>query len=156
MQKLMTKTEIMKLVASGKVHECFDHSIEGTFDVTAMREWAEDNAVVMLCPISDVLSFILTNRVFEMERAFDLDENSWANDPAMCVVLERNGQEEHLLIDGIHRIIRRHHAGLELFKCYMVPESKVVRPDMTQWQHGTERGIDWGDDVVDGQIVKRT
>jgi hypothetical protein len=38
----------------------------------------------------------------------------------------------------------------------MVPESKIIRPDMTQWQHGTELGIDWGDDVVDGQIVKRT
>lgn len=153
--KLMTKTEIMKLIAKSQIHESFDHSIEGRFDITEMRQRAKGTFVFDV-PIDSVLAFIRANRVFETQRIFDLDENSWKNDPAMCVVYHRGGSDEHLLIDGVHRIMRRHHEGLKDFQCYFVDEKDIVRPDTSQWQEGVKRGFDWGAEVVvDGKIVKR-
>lgn len=155
-EKVMTKTEIMKLIAANRIHESFDHSVEGLFDITEMRQRAK-GTVPFTVPIHSVLSFILTDRVFEMQRVFDLDEDSWKNDPAMCVVYDRGGFTEHLLVDGIHRIMRRHHEGLEDFQCYLVNEKDIIRPDMSKWQQGVERGFDWGSEVVvDGKIVKRS
>lgn len=153
----MTKTEIMKLIAKGQIHESFEHSTEGLFDITEMRQaCATSGSRPFEVPIASVLPFILTNRVFEMQRVFDLDENSWKNDPAMCVLYDRGGSAEHLLVDGVHRIMRRHHAGLTDFHCYFVDEKDIVRPDMRKWQDGVKRGLDWGSEVVvDGKIVKR-
>jgi len=153
----MSKTEVMELVRWGSVHESFEHEYEGRFDITAMRMWAPNiKGEVYQLPIDQVLTFILLNRVIDVQRVRDLDEESWRNDPAMAVQMVRDGVTEHLLIDGVHRIMRRHQEGLQTFLCHVIDEKHVVRPDLKEWQPGVERGIDWGDDVVGGKIVPRS
>lgn len=156
MQRLMTKSEIMKLVASGAIHETFDHSTEGKFDVTAMRKAAQESKLPTLrVRIADVYAAICQDRVIDQARIDELDARSWKADPAMVVVFNEAGQTSHLLIDGIHRILRRHKEGEFLFRAWFIDEANVIRPDMTQWVEGVERGIDWGDKIEDGKIVKR-
>lgn len=157
MQKLMTKTEVMKLVAEGGVHETFDHSTEGKFDVTSMRRYAiKAQLPTLQVRIADVYSHILRDRVIDQQRVLDLDENSWKHDPAMVIVFSKgDGTKSHLLIDGVHRILRRHVEGEFLFTAWFIDEASAIRPDMKHWIEGVERGIDWGDKVEDGKIIKR-
>jgi hypothetical protein len=153
---IMSKTEVMKLVSWGRVHESFEHEHEGRFDVTAIRMLSPQiKGEVHELPIHDVLAFILINRVLDVQRVRDLDAESWRNDPAIAIQMVRDGITEHLLIDGVHRIMRRHQEGLQTFRCYVIDEKHAIRPDLNKWQPGVERGIDWGDAVVDGKIVKR-
>jgi hypothetical protein len=144
---LMSKTEVMKLVKWGRVHESFEHEHEGRFDITAMRMLPPQiRGKVYELPIHEVLAFILINRVLDVQRVRDLDVESWRNDPAIAIQMIR---------DGVHRIMRRHQEGLQTFLCYVIDEKHAIRPDLNEWQPGVERGIDWGDELVDGKIVKR-
>lgn len=153
---LMTKTQMMNLVAQGRVHESFEHSIEGLFDVTAMRLNCQDLKIEPFrIEIKDVLDFIRESRVIDQARIMELPDAAWRNDPAMCVVYRRGDEVEHMLIDGVHRILRRHKEGFTQFYCWFVEERDIVRPNLEDWQRGVERGIDWGDVIVDGKIVKR-
>lgn len=152
----MSKTEVMKLVSWGRVHESFEHEHEGRFDVTAMRMLSPQiMGEAYELPIDQVLTFILLNRVLDVQRVRDLGAESWRNDPAIAIQMVRDGVTEHLLIDGVHRIMRRHQEGLQTFRCYIIDEKYVIRPDPKEWQRGVEQGIDWGDELVDGKIVKR-
>lgn len=151
----MTKTEIMALIEKGSVHERFTHSIEGEFDITAMREWASKNVKPVRVPISEVIEFVTTSRVMDVERVRTLTTWSWRIDPALAVEYVNDGKTEHLLVDGTHRIMRRHLEGQTEFPCWIVPESAIVRPNMDEWCNGEERGLDWGDELIDGKIVKR-
>lgn len=157
MPDLMTKTALMKLVAAGSVHEAFEHSIDGSFDITAMRAWAQTHRVAAVSfAIGDAVDHLRTDRVVDEQRIAELDENSWRNDPAMVVLFDNeDGSVSHLLIDGTHRILRRHKEGLTDFLCYLIPSANVIRPDNKEWVRGVDRGIDWGDDVVGDKIVKR-
>lgn len=153
---LMSKTELMKMVVEGKVHESFEHSVDGIFDVTAMREQAVKNkAPIVTFTIADVVDHVRADRVVDEERIGNLPEASWRSDPAMVVLFDQGDNVYHLLIDGSHRILRRHREGLFNFPCYLIPSSEIIRPDPEQWVRGEERGLVWGDAIVDGKIVKR-
>jgi hypothetical protein len=149
----ITKTQLMELVVQRRVHESFEHSINGVFDVTLMREQARRlNTEIVLFSIADALTFVQEQRVTDEERILNLEEESWRNDPAMAIHFEDDNQ--HLLIDGSHRILRRHREGLTDFLCYLVPSREIIRPDPREWARGSEMGIDWGAPIVDGVIMK--
>jgi hypothetical protein len=154
---LLTKTEVMKLVVQHKLHETFEHSTEGRFDVTAMRVYAQSMKLpTQRVRIMDVLSDLRTQRVISQERILQLDMWSWLHDPAMVIVYQDStGKPAHLLVDGTHRILRRHQERCTFFSAWFIDIKDAIRPDMQQWVPAVERGIDWGDAVVDGKIVKR-
>lgn len=153
MERLMTKTEVMNLVASGKVHETFDHSTCGKFDVTAMRAYAMSRHLPTLrVRIADVYAELCRDRVIDQARVDELDEASWKDDPAMVIILEEGS---HLLIDGTHRILRRHKEGQFLFRAWFIEERFAIRVDPTEWIEGVHRGIDWGDKIEGNKIIKR-
>lgn len=148
----MTKTEIMALVKEGTVHESFEHETDGMFDVTAMRTMCIVSGLqVFQCPIAPIIDAIFRDRVFDEARVSELPYYSWQTDPALVIQYD-NG--ENLLIDGTHRIIRRHREGLLFCLAYLIPEADIIRPS-AEFQRGEERGIDWGDQIVDGKIVRR-
>ncbi|KVR21689.1 hypothetical protein WK13_34695 [Burkholderia ubonensis] len=148
---LMKKNDLMKLVESGRCREVFSHTLDGQFDVTAMREWARKHVEPVLTPIEPMLAF-MRDRVLEDERVMALTYAQWHDDPALAVRYEDG---VHLLIDGHHRIERRRREGLTTALIVVVPYANVVRPDMHLWWKNP--ALDWGDAIgPDGRIVKRT
>jgi hypothetical protein len=148
----LTNTQMMSLVASGDISESFTHPTEGVFDITKMREYARANCEVQQLPIEYVIDFVMNTRVFEPQRIIDLSTHSWMEDPALFVSYVENNTVSKLLIDGTHRIIRRHREGLRTFLFYELLEDEIIRPDPT-----TTGILDnaWGDPIVDGQIIRR-
>jgi hypothetical protein len=148
----MTKTEVMALIKQGAVHESFEHETDGIFDVTAMRALTSSEGLQIYdAPIAPIIEAILRDRVYDEQRVSELSDHSWKEDPCLAVHY-RDGSD--LLIDGTHRIIRRWREGLSLFPVYILSEAQIIRPS-DEFQRGEERGIDWGDQVVDGKIVRR-
>lgn len=150
---LVSKTEIMQRVVAGRSHECFQHSDEGFFDITLMREWAIANKKWVLVLLSDIVPHILETRDIDESRIAELDEKSWKTDPGLAVIYDRPGQAiEHLMIDGHHRALRRQREGLEVMKFYMIPEAAIIRPHpgMILNPH-----FDWGKIIKDGKLVDR-
>lgn len=153
---IMTKTELMALVAAGKIHESFEHSEEGHFDVTAMREWARAHAApIVSFSMEGIIEPLRAGRVVDEERVKTLHLNSVLNDPSMIVTYEKDGVTSHLVIDGTHRILRRHKLGMKNFPAYLIHSDDIIRPDTTQFVRGVDRGIDWGDGVEGDKIIKR-
>jgi hypothetical protein len=153
---LMTKTQLMDLVAAGKIHESFEHSDEGHFDVTSMRQWAAANkAPIVSFSLAGMVEPLRAGRVVDEERVANLPLNSVLNDPAMVVVYNEEGQSRHLVIDGTHRILRRAKLGLRTFPAYLIDSIDIIRPDTTKFVRGVDRGLDWGDGVEGDKIVKR-
>lgn len=150
--KLISKSSLMSKVIAGQARECFEHSEEGIFDITAMREWAAANTKPVWVLLSDIVPFIRTNRVTELERTISLPDSSWQNDPGMFILLGPSGEETHLMIDGHHRALRREMQGEKHMLCYVVPMADAKRPS-AGWYTNTQ--TDWGDELVDGKIVKR-
>lgn len=150
--KLISKSELMCRVIEGGARECFEHSECGTFDVTAMREWAAANLQPVSVRLSDINPFIRTNRVTEEKRVMGLPEDSWKHDPGMFLLLGEGDDITHLMIDGHHRALRREIEGETCMLCYVVPTAEAKRPQ-EGWFKDTH--ADWGDNFVDGKIVKR-
>lgn len=146
-----TKTQMMSLVASGDISESFTHETEGNFDITKMREYARANCEVQQLPIEYVIDFVMNTRVFEPQRVIDLSTDSWMEDPALFVAYVESNNVSKLLIDGAHRIIRRHREGLKTFLFYELLEDEIIRPDPASL---TLPNV-WGDPIVDGQIIRR-
>jgi hypothetical protein len=150
---LISKSELMLPVFRGEAHECFEHSELGIFDVTMTRAWAENNAEVMVVDLSDIVPFILTNRVTEPSRVMQLSEASWRSDPGLILYTEEpNGSHEHVVIDGHHRALRRNAEGETTMGFYVLPLNRAVRPSYG-WTK--QSNVDWGDEIIDGKIVKR-
>lgn len=174
---LMTKTEIMAHVAAGEIHETFDHETEGSFDITMMRKLAHaawtaslqanlklaGSGQPLVKPDVELRRFhmqgmeaaIRASRVIDETRIMQLDDYSWRNDPALVVEYVTDGTEYQLIIDGTHRILRRSKEGKSTFDAYVFTTNQIIRPDMNKFVQGVKRGYDWGDDVVDGKIIKR-
>lgn len=156
MMQLIAKEKLMKLVAAGHLHETFEHSVEGHFDITAMRAWAAANCQILHANVAMVLEHAKTSRVWEQERVDSMDARSYTYDPALFVQYIRPEGETHLMIDGVHRLIRRAQEGQENFPFYLIPEANIIRPDLTLFARTDEIfGVDWGDDLVNGEIIKR-
>lgn len=154
MKLLMSKSDNMKLISAGRVHETFEHSEQGLIDVTVLRQQCKDGkfgAPYDVC-LDQVVPFIHQSRVFEMERVKELDEESWRNDPGIFVILYERCGISHMMIDGTHRALRRRLEGLDGMLFYMIPQEHIVRPEP-----GFMQLTDWGDSVLQGnKIVKRS
>jgi hypothetical protein len=163
----LTKSQIMALVQrnadSGALHECFtyypDDGPVTVFDVTAMRTWAKANpslAPVEHVRISDVIGKLLTDRVIDVNRVRDLPKESWEHDPAMVLVYGAGtATMHHLLIDGTHRIVRRFGERRHDFATYMIDVKHAIYPNYNEYVDGHKIGLDWGDKIIDGKIIKR-
>lgn len=152
----MTKNEIAALVAQGKGRECFEHSTEGIFDITALREMIAARKVPFTehtVALADIVPHILASREVCEERIGSLSEASWKYH--QIIFLECPGAEgvTHLMVDGHHRAIRRHREGLTTVQAFMVPLAHAPRPN-PGW--GKVPWANWGvKDIIDGKLVSR-
>ena len=150
--KLISKSELMSRVIQGHARECFEHSEQGIFDITAMREWAKMNTKPVWVLLSDINPFIRTNRVTELERVNNLPRESWESDPGMFILIGSPPDETHVMVDGHHRALRREMQGEKRMLCYVVPIAEAKRPQPGWYK---DIRVNWGDDIVNGAIVKR-
>lgn|SRR5512141_1606796 len=146
--ELVSKTEIMRRVAAGQGIEAFSHETEGNFNVTAMRQWAQENRLLpVLAPLDEgFVEFIRTQRDIDLKRVAELNPLQIALDPAMALLLETG---EHLLVDGSHRILRRWDMGMRDFPVWVIPIALAIRIDTVK-----EGAVSWGKwRIVDGKVV---
>lgn len=150
---LLTKTETMKLISAGRIHENFEHSEQGLIDVTAMREQCKAGKFgpPLEIGLDQIIPFIHEHRVFELDRVKELDAESWQHDPGIFVIVYERCGISHLMIDGTHRALRRRLEGLDMMLFYMIPQEHIIRP-----APGFVQLTDWGDSILQGgKIVKR-
>lgn len=155
----VSKTRLMNYVIAGRMRECFSHSDQGEFDVTAQRAWCEQNALdeakcqVINVGLEQIIPWLAEHRVVEDQRAAELPETSWLLDPGIFIhyVDIEAGTESHLMIDGHHRALRRHREGKDNMLFYLVPSKFIIRPSK-DWIPNP--WFDWGDKMVDGKIIK--
>lgn len=131
----MNKTEVMHFLKGTGASEIFDHSIVGQFDITATvriaiqhPEWLHN------LRIADILPFVEQYSI-DRKHAAQLPFDIW-NSSAVIVI---ETDSKHYLIDGIHRIIRRHNEGEELVVACIMPIELAVRP---KWKTGQVK-VDW-------------
>lgn len=160
MTKLYTKTSIMNFVAEGKLKETFDHSTQGKFAITDMRVFAlkEKLKTETFNITKELYEHIFSSRVVEAQRVFELSFDSWKNDPILIVEYPPEKGETnstHLIIDGTHRIVRRVVEKIYTFEAFVFTPAQIIRPDMTIMKDTRDYGLDWGDDMKDGKIIKR-
>jgi len=163
MKQLLTKTQLMSLVAEGRVHECFTHSTEGTFDITAMRAQAlkTHREIHKIDIAPHITEFLLSNHVWDDERVrYWIGSPLYEWEPAILVLYPGN---HHIVADGVHRLIARARMEKEIqgtpgYPVFSAPfwvfeKEEIIRPG-PEWVDNPL--YDWGDDVVDGKIVRRT
>lgn len=149
----MTKNELMAIVASGAARECFTHSVLGHFDVSATRGHCLIHGKLRNVELAALIEHIIKNRVFEEERVISLPASSWQADPGIILVCpEPKDQFSHCIMDGTHRALRRHREGKETMQFYIIPLHEAVRLGDCDVVLTNV----WGDDLVDGKIVKRS
>lgn len=151
----MKKSQLMALVATGRMHEAFTHTIYGTFDVTVMREATKSGvAERVLVPLYEINPFIRTTRVTEPERIAELRAESWEDDPGLGF----DTPDGFLMLDGHHRALRREMEGKTHMYMWRFPYELMAafkpRPGYVDPSKLDER-FDWGDKIVDGKIVRR-
>lgn len=150
---MRTKSELAAAVAAGLGRESFEHSEEGIFDITALREIAPKVGVRLTVGLWQILPHLATSREVCMNRVRELPEASWRNDPAIFLVFTNGDEETHLMVDGHHRAQRRHLEGLEDLPAYFVPATLAPRPP-PGW--GRRADLDWGEkEMVNGKLVPR-
>jgi hypothetical protein len=147
---LLSKTEITKLVKLGRVHECFTHSIIGTFDVTLMNEVAPYLYQRFQADITpDLISQVKATRDWDAERVANITIEEVLQ-PTLWIL--DTSDNTHILIDGTHRII----ASLERFKFakfhgYMATLADAIRP-----ANNLIASHDWGRiEVKNGKLYNR-
>jgi hypothetical protein len=151
MKLVISKSELMARVIHGREHECFEHSECGFFDITLMREWAKKHGVRITVGTADMVPHIHESRDYDPERVLELPDESWKNDPPLAVALNDG---THLLIDGAHRILRRHAEGYKNTDILVLTEEEIIRPG-PGWSK--QEAVDWGTKEIgpDGELVDR-
>jgi hypothetical protein len=133
--------------------ECFDHSELGRFDITAMREVAPQIGTLIGIDLDCIHDHIRDNYVWEEERVLNLPDESWQNDPGIVLVFMEDGVLTHCVVDGTHRVIRRHRERCDNMTFWEIPLEKAIRPGM-EW--GVLKTHNWGPhDIVNGKKVTR-
>lgn len=146
--ELHKKSDLMKNVVRGIGREVFEHSEEGVFDVTAMRQYCTRIGLKpVLLEVAAILPYIKETRVHEMSRVYELSAYDCRNDPALGVEYPDG---THLYIDGTHRALRLDILGVLHQPLWLLKESEIIRPDLRLHSMG-----DWGDEFKDGKIIKR-
>lgn len=156
MTDIVSKSQLMYHVARGEMREAFQHDELGYFDVTAMRALAVKKGELVTVDINAVAPFVQEQRVFEWTRARELPWESWQRDPILYVRITEPFPLpiSYLLIDGAHRVMRRLEEGRTTVDAYVLDMADVIRPAANQ-SDIRNHGFDWGDDIVNGKIVKR-
>ena len=149
----VSKSFLMSRVAKGLSHECFNHSDAGTFDITYIREHAQElGGELGWIALDDVIYHIRATRDTEPARVMQLEKESWENDPGIFVELRKDGEVSHLMVDGHHRALRRAIEGHTRMQVWMIPFSERMRPGAGWIQHPT---FTWGDpDFAEKQRCK--
>ena len=164
---IVTKSALMDAIAHGLARECFEHSIQGWFDVTTMRQTARTVCTLTLVDLGQIVPNVLSSRVVERARVEEMkqeivttppsEESRYRDDPGMLVEYATPGKNpdgvEHTWIDGSHRALALHELGYTRMYCYIVPEAAILRPPEG---FGKIPGLDWGDRFENGKIIKRT
>lgn len=153
---LMSKSALMALVARGHANECFEHADAGRFDVTAMRKAAPFLGELICVSLTDIVPHIRSERVTEDARVRELGPISWQDDPGLAVYghFGKSDVVEHLIIDGHHRALRRMREGLKDMMIWQIPIERALRPNDALF--AKRPGYDWGDELRDGKIFRRT
>lgn len=146
------KSEHMRLIAAGLGEETFVHAVEGTFLITQTRMWLQ---LIEREPFTsditpELVEHLTTERDVDPDRVMELDRRSWMWDPAIGVHLPDGTT---LLIDGTHRILRRHREGLADFPVWIISPSEVLRPPPGYMEGRYD--LPWGRELVDGKLVER-
>lgn len=162
-QQSLTKSQMMRRVASGKCRETFTHSTLGMFDITAaravVREMRERGERPHRCRFADlradpsvvveqsVMDWLITQREVDMARVAELSP-SQINEPVIHAV---DPDGSHYPVDGIHRMVRRAQEGREDFRYWAIPLALMPRP-----APGVYADVPWGlMDVVGDKLVNR-
>lgn len=152
---MQTKSQHAAFVAKGLGHESFEHHYEGrvtTYDVTLTREKAKQGRFTLRkFDMRDIpIAEIRNSRVYETARILELTAEQ-ADEPLMMVVSVANGEEYHLLIDGIHRLLRRLMDNQTHVYLFLIPEAEAV---LAQPGWGSVRGTTWGENIIGGVIQR--
>lgn len=142
---LMSKTQLMQLVAEGKCRECFtfipdDGTPERRYDVSLLRGQIRARLVpwrTTTLMLDCLVPFLSVNRVWEQSRVDALNPDSYELDPPIAL---QDG-DTVILVDGVHRIMRLHQSGHTTVKIVFVDEAKAPRVS-PGW--GQNPGHDWG------------
>jgi muconolactone delta-isomerase len=145
--QIVKKSELVELVRRGLVHESFEHSHIGVFDITVMRDFHALLAPMGVIkpintPLAPLCDHIRAARDFEPARIDELSAYSWNADPGIIVLLPSG---ESVIIDGTHRALRREREGLKTMRFYSWPlaiADQVGRPDTSKF--GDIPGVEWG------------
>lgn len=142
-----TKADCMQRVIDGYGFECFEHEIEGWFNITEARLLVACNAIpheIVEVELDCFIHQAKQSRVWEPERVKQMPIN---DDPGLFVHCDDG---THMMADGIHRALSRHAAGLKLMKFAFIPMRFMPRP-----RKDFAMTHDWGDDLKNGKIIKR-
>lgn len=142
---LMSKTQLMRLVADGKCREAFtfipdDGTPERQYDVSLLRTQIRQQLIpwqTSLVMLDCLVPFLSTNRVWEQDRVDALGPDSYELDPPIAL---QDGPTV-ILADGVHRIMRLHQKGHVTVKIIFVDEPNAPRVS-PGW--GQNPGHDWG------------
>lgn len=149
---MITKSALMNKLALGLVHECFTHSTEGEFDVTLMNMAARaGHYELFTAPLDhELVEKIKQIRDWDIDRVMKLTKEQ-IDEPTLWVLTNNN---QHLLIDGTHRLLARATAGFDEFHGYLAPMNKIIRPHRDMMF--TNPNHDWGRmEIRDGGIYDR-
>lgn len=147
-----TKSQLSKLVAMGLAEESFEHSIEGHFNVSAMRRLAlADKREPVYFPLEDAVVEELKKQYdWEEARVQELMAAATGEPEPGCMVMYPDGHT--LPIDGVHRLIAYHRLGREDMPFWTFTPDEIIRPDFSK----VVSLADWGRfDLVDGKPVPR-
>lgn len=149
---IVTKAQLMAQVAADIAHESFDHTVQGTFDITLMRSKAiaEQRRPFHTDINQAVIDWLYTYRDVDEERVRTLTLEQ-QEEPGI-IVRYNDGQD--LLIDGIHRMVARWRRDPALhFYFWEFAEAEIIRPS-SSWV--SAKDLNWGKfDIINGQVVAR-
>lgn len=152
----VSKSQLMTMVARGEMRETFEHEEEGMFDVTAMREFARANLSPIQIDLDCVVDFVKEQRVHDMQRVYDLTPDQ-RDEPILYVCCTEPAPlpTTYLLIDGSHRVLRRKLDNFDHVDAYVLDRAQIIRPDWSLFGRTRDLlNMDWGDDIINGKIVK--
>lgn len=155
---LLTKAQIMQRVAEGLALECHENSKHGWFNITGMRSQAlleRREPVLVELEQGGLLEWLRTQCVHDKARVAEfmakMSFNPMEQDPA--IIIHWPEDDGYLMVDGVHRVLAAHALGMKHYPYWLFDHSEILRPPPG---YGMNPEYEWGDDLVDGQIVKRT
>lgn len=155
---VLSKSEMVVLVASGIGHESFDHEQFGRFDITNLRNLAPNAAYLsrltgvacceaVIYPLAPIIAYAKSSaRDTEEARIAELPQESWESNPGIAILMP---DRTTLLIDGHHRALRREREGKTDMRFWLWTwdaANKFGRVDTSSFAEVP--GLDWGNPEI--------